>query len=323
MKTTLIAGAAAAACLFAPALAQAQAAWPNQPIRIILPVAPGGTADAAMRLIQEPLGKLLGQPVIVDNRPGGNATIATSAVVRSAPDGHTLGLVSTPFTANPALMAKVPYDTRKDVAPVAFFWESPLAWSVHPDAPYKTLADVVNASKADPGKVSYAVGGIGQGSHFSIAALEQAAGIRMTVIGYKGAGPALNDVLAKQVPMLVSTVGVAAPHVQGGKLRVLAVTSAERVTQWPSVPTAKELGYPGLVTGEWFGFVGPAGLPDDIARRFNEALAKVMREPQVHARMAQLDLNFKAMTPAEFGRYLHQQIDSIDQLVKVSGIKLE
>ena len=204
--------------------AQAQD-WPSRPIRFVVPVAPGGATDVTARLLQEPISKALGVPIIVENKPGGAGVIATESVVRSAADGYTFAIVYTSHAGNPALLASVPYDSVKDITPVAFVWRAYLAFSVNKDVPINSIAELIARAKAEPGMLSYATGGVGQASHFAGARLEQMADIKLTLVPYRGAGPALADVLGGHVPILVSNISVAAPEVATGRLRPIAVTS--------------------------------------------------------------------------------------------------
>jgi tripartite-type tricarboxylate transporter receptor subunit TctC len=318
-----------AACIvglsaFTPAFAQSPAtAWPTQPIKLLLPVAPGGSADASARLIQAPLSKILGQPVIIENKPGGMGTISTEAVVRAKPDGYTFGIVFTAHAANPTMMAKMPYDTEKDLTPVAMFWRAALGISVNKDAPYKTLADLVTAAKAKPGSISFATAGVGQATHFAVAQLEKEAGIKLNHVPYRGGGPAVSDVVAGHVPVLSSGTGLASPYFESGQLRLLAITTASRSKLYPQTPTAVELGYPGVDMSEWYGFIAPAHLPEPIVQKMNAAINEVLMQPAVQAQFAKWDLQAKPMSPAEFSQYVTEQTKRMSAVVKAANIRVE
>lgn len=303
------------------AAADAGTGWqPQQPIRLVLPVAPGGTADASVRLIQPLLAQALGVPIVIDNRPGGMGTIGAEAVVRAKSDGSVIGLVNTQYPATPYMLQKIGFDTLRDITPIGYFWRAVLALSVRADAPWRSLDDLIRAAKAAPGRIAYGSGGVGQGSHFAVALLEQAAGIRLEHTPYKGAAPAMNDVLAGHVPLLTSGVATVKPYVDSGRLRVLAVTTANRSVVLPQARTVAELGFAGFDVAEWYGIIGPAGLPPSIAARLNRAFSDVLRRPEVAAQFAQLDLSARDMTPAQFGDYLAGEDRRMKQLVRDSGI---
>jgi tripartite-type tricarboxylate transporter receptor subunit TctC len=297
--------------------------WPTKPIRLVVPVAPGGATDVTARLLQEPLGKALGVPIIVENRPGGAGVIATDWVVHNPPDGYTFAIVYTSHAGNPALLGSLPYDSIKDITPVAFVWRAYLAFSVQKDVPIKNLAELIAAAKAEPGKLSYATGGVGQASHFAGARLEQVAGIRLTHVPYRGAAPALSDALGGHVPILVSNISVAAPEVANGRLRPLAVTSPERSAIFPDVPTVAESGFPGYQISEWFGVIGPAGLPDDIVTRMNQAINDAARTPNVVAKFDTMGLVVTLTTPAGFKDILAEETKATTEIIRKGNIKVQ
>ena len=315
----------AAAVLLAGHSGHAEAeTWPSRPIRVIVPVVPGGATDATARLLQEPLSKALGVPVIVENRPGGAGVIATEAVVHSAADGYTFAVVYTSHAGNPALLGSLPYDSIKDITPVAFVGRAYLAFAVHKDVPINSLAELIARAKAAPGKLSYANGGVGQASHFAGARLEQMADIKLTQVPYRGAGPALADVLGGHLPILVSNISVAGPEAANGRLRLLAVTAPERSPLCPDVPTVAELGFAGYQVSEWFGFIGPAGLPDDIVSRMNKAINDAARTPDVAAKFAAMGLVLTLTTPAGFRDYiLVEETKVTTDIIRKGNIKAQ
>jgi len=313
-----------AALLLAGASGEVRAqAWPSKPIRLVVPVAPGGATDAIARLLQEPLSRLLGVTVIVENKPGGAGVIATESVVRSAADGYTFLMVYTSHAGNPALLESVPYDSVKDITPVAFLGRAYLAFSVHRDVPINSLAELIAKAKAAPGKLSYANGGVGQASHFAGARLEQMANIKLTQVPYRGAGPALADVLGGHVPILVSNISVAAPDVATGRLRPLAVTAPERSPLLPDVPTVAESGFPGYQISEWFGFIGPAGLPYDIVERMNKAINEAARTPDVATKFNAMGLVVTLTTPAGFKDILAEETKATTDIIRKGKIKAQ
>lgn len=304
--------ASAAACLFAPA--HAEGSWPQRPIHILLPVAPGGTSDASTRMVQPALEKILGQPVVIENRPGGTGTVVANLLAAAKPDGYTLGMVNMPFAAT----AK----SLKPFAPVAFFLQSQTVWAVRSGDAIHTLSDLVRVAKAEPGAVSYAFGGLAQASQFSVAAFERDNGIRFTAVPYRGAGPALTDVIGGQVRMLSATPSTAASYAKRGDLRPIAVASAKRSRLLPDVPTVAEQGFPAVDIGEWSVFIGPAGTPPQVVQKFNDALASVVANPDMQRRLEELDLAPRRMQPAEVHVFLDEQMKFLQQLITSTGMQI-
>jgi tripartite-type tricarboxylate transporter receptor subunit TctC len=297
--------------------------WPSRPIRFVVPVAPGGATDIAARLLKEPIAKALGVPVIVENKAGGAGVMATDSVVHSAPDGYTFAIVYTSHAGNPALLESLPYDSIKDITPVAFVWRAYLVFAVNKDVPINSLAELIARAKDEPGKLTFATGGVGLASHFAGARLEQVASIKLTHVPYRGAGPALLDVLGGHVPILVSNISVAAPEVATGRLRPLAVTSPERSPILPDVPTVAESGFPGYQISEWFGVIGPAGLPDDIVNRMNKAINDAARTPDVIARFDAMGLVVALTTPAGFKDILAEETKATTEIIRKGNIKAQ
>jgi len=297
--------------------------WPSKPIRLVVPVAPGGATDAIARLLQEPISKALGVPGIVENKPGGAGVIATEWVAHSAADGYSFAMVYTSHAGNPALLQSLPYDSVKDITPVAFVGRAYLAFAVNKDVPINSLAELIARAKAEPGKLSYANGGVGQASHFAGARLEQVADIKLTQVPYRGAGPALSDVLGGHVPILVSNISVAAPDVATGRLRPLAVTSPQRSPLLPDVPTVAESGFPGYQVSEWFGFIGPPGLPDDIVIRMNKAINDAARAADVAARFDTMGLVVTPTTPSGFAAILAEETRVTTEIIRKGNIKAQ
>ena len=296
--------------------------WPEKPIHLLLPVAPGGSADATARLIQAPLSKILGQPIIIENRAGGMGTISTNAVVRAKPDGYTFGVVYTSHAANPFMFEKMLYNSEKDLTPVAMFWRATMGISVPKDSPYRTLGDLIAAAKAKPGQINYATSGVGQAAHIAMTQLEKAAGISLVHVPYRGGGPAMEAVIGGSVPVFSSGTGLASPYLLNGTLRLLAVTSGTRSKLFPQVPTAAEAGYKGVDMSEWYGFVGPAGLPEPIVKKMNAAINQVLAQAEVQAQFEKWDMTTKLMTPGEFGTYVAEETKHMGVVVKAAGIKI-
>ena len=319
-RTGALALAAAALLLMQSSATHAQQ-WPSKPIKWLVPVAPGGATDATARLLQEPVSKILGQPIIIENKPGGAGVIATEAAVRSPPDGYTFGIVYTSHAGNPALLGSLPYDSVKDVTPVAFFWRAYLAFAVHPDVPIKTLAEMIARAKKEPGTLAYATGGVGLAAHFAGARLEQEAGIKMTHTPYRGGGPALTDVLGGHVPVLIANISVVQPYVESGKIRVIAVTSPQRSPLLPNIPTVAESGFPGYQVSEWFGFIGPAGLPSEVVQKMNAAINEAARQPNIAEQIAKMGIVVNLGTPEAFRQILAEETQITGDVIRKGNIK--
>jgi tripartite-type tricarboxylate transporter receptor subunit TctC len=297
--------------------------WPSKPIRWLVPVAAGGATDVVARLLQEPVARRLGTSIIVENRPGGAGIIATQATVTSAPDGYTMTLIFTSHAVNPAMQPKMPYDSAKDITPLAFFWRAQLAVSVLVESPIKSLADLIEAAKKEPGRLAYGTGGVGTGAHLAAALLTDVANIKLTHAPYRGAAPALNDLLGGQVPILVSNVSALPMYIEAGRVRALAVTGAQRSAVLPDVPTVAELGFPGYEATEWSGLIGPANLPSEVAPRINAAINEAIREPAVAEQYRKMGLETIIMSPGEFRTFLDTQTAKFSELIRKSGIKAE
>jgi tripartite-type tricarboxylate transporter receptor subunit TctC len=300
--------------------AQAQP-WPSKPIRWLVPVAAGGATDVVARLLQEPVGRYLGTTIVVENRPGGAGVIATQATVTSAPDGYTMGLVYTSHAVNPALQSKLPYDSAKDVAPVAFFWRAQLAFAVRTESPIKSLKDLIAAAQKDPGVLAYGTGGVGTGAHLAGALVTAVANIKLAHAPYRGAALALNDLLGGQVPILVSNVLTLPIHIEAGRVRALAVTGAQRSPVLPDVPTVAELGFPNYEATEWSGLIGPADLPPDVALRMNAAINAAIQQPALAEQYRKMGLEMIAMSPSQFQTFLTAETAKYADLIRKAGIK--
>jgi tripartite-type tricarboxylate transporter receptor subunit TctC len=257
------------------ALASAQS-FPNKPITLVVPVTPGGSTDLMARQIAEPLGRALGQTVIVENRPGASGNIAASYVAKAKPDGHILLAAYSAFhAANPFLFKNLDWDPIKDFVPVALVLDSAQAIAVSDKLPVKSLKDLVAYIKANPGKLNYGTAGAGSLHHISGALLEQLAGGAMTAVAYKGTGPAVTDLAAGNVDIVITTPPGVIPLAQAGKIRILAVTGNKRVPALPNVPSASEEGFANFSVNAWFGFVAPKGTPEDVVKRLSDEMGKV------------------------------------------------
>jgi tripartite-type tricarboxylate transporter receptor subunit TctC len=311
-----------AALAGAPLTASAQA-WPSrQPIRLVAVFPPGGSVDQVARILAQPLSQQLGQSVIVDNKGGASGTIGTAAVAASPADGYTFAVVFDTHGVNPSLIPGLPYDTRKDLAPVVLVGTSAMVLATHAGSEYKTFADVVAAAKANK-TVSY--GSIGSGSlgHLAMALLGRTGGLGWQHIPYKGGGPLMNDAVAGHVPLSIGSVFLTKPHLDSKRLRALAVTTNKRTAELPDVPTVAESGYPGFDAPAWWAVLAPAHTPADIMRRMNEELNKALKSPDVAARLAGQGITVIGGTPEVASTFIDKQLDIWAQVVKESNIKAD
>ena len=300
------------------ALAQA---YPNRPIRYIVPQAPGGSSDTLARMITQRVGEGLGQTLVVDNRPGATGVIGAEAVARANPDGHTLLQVATSHATNPAMQAKLPYDTVRDFTPISLLSQQPNLWLAHPTLPVRNIKELIAYAKSKPRELNFASSGTGGSQHLAGELLKGMASIEMTHIPYKGSPPALIDLLAGRVPLMTSTMPPALPHIKSGKVRVLAVTSAKRSPALPDVPTAAESGVPGYEAIAWQGLVAPAGTPRPVVARINSEFVKVLKQPDITAKLAEQGYETVASTPEWFAQYIKSEVVKWTRVIKAAGLK--
>jgi tripartite-type tricarboxylate transporter receptor subunit TctC len=312
----------AAFAFLAAASAQAQT-FPNHVVRIIVPFAAGGLNDTAARLIQPYLEKSLGQSVIVENRPAASGIVGTEAVARAAPDGHTLLMVASSYTVLPATSASLPYDSERDLAPIAIVGKNPLLFVVNAKVPAKTLGEFVTLAKASPGKLNYATPGAATQTRFVTELWSQRAGIQMQHIPYRGGAPAVQAVMAGQTEFTVLSPLVSLPQIEAGSVRALAVGSLERYAQLPDVPTVAESGFPGFEAIQWVGLLTTAGTPKDVVDRLNAEVGKALKEPELIAKLAQEGMLPGGGTPAEFGRTISTEIKNWKETARAANIKPE
>jgi len=323
MLSVCIRSAVAALCVAVVSGAAAQG-FPWRPIRLVVPFAPGGNVDITGRNIAPGLSEALGQQVVVDNRPGAGGTIATDLVAKSAPDGHTLLLASSSVMTNgPALYQKLPYDIVRDFAPVGRVAVVPLAIVVHPSVPAKTVRQLVALAKAQPGRMLMASAGTGTTNHLIAELFMISTGIRMTVVPYKGSGPALVDLMAGHMEVHVDQISSALPYIKAGKIRPIAVTTAKRAAMLADVPTIAESGVPGFDTSTVTGVLAPAATPRDVVAKLNDALAKVLAAPALKERFAALGAEVLPSTSEELGAWIREDLAKWVKVVKQAGIKVE
>ncbi len=319
-RRTLLASLAAAAAPL-PALAQA-APWPSKPIKLVVPYAPGGTTDVVARVVAESLGKRLGQNIIIDNKPGKGAMVGTALVAKSPPDGYTLLMsVISGLTISPTLYGGSDFDPMADFVHVSIASRNPSVLVVNDGFKARTFKEYVEIAKADPGKLAYATSGAGSSNHLLGAQLEKVIGAALVHVPYRGAGPAMVDVIAGNVPSMFDSLPSAAPHIKAGKVRALAVSGEERNPAFPDVPTMKELGYPDLVSYSWFGISVPAKTPQPIVDRLATEMQAVLREPAVVKRWEEIGAEASTMTPAEVTKFIQAEIDKWTPVVKSTGAK--
>lgn len=309
----------AAASLGAVAPAAAQS-FPTKPITIVVPFSAGGTTDILARIVAQPLGTELGQPVVIDNRAGAGGNIGAAIAAKAPADGHTLfmGTVGT-HAINASLYKKLPYDPIKDFAPLSRVASVPNLLVAHPSRPYKTISELIAYGKANPGKVNYASAGSGSSIHLSGELFESMAKIGMVHVPYRGSAPAVNDLLAGQVDIMFDNMPSAIQHVRAGKLRAIAVTTAKRSDQLPQVPTIAESGVPGYEATSWFGLFTKAGTPAPVVAKLNAALAKVLTQPDVKKRIAEQGGLTHAESPEQFAAFIQAESQKWGKVVRDSG----
>jgi len=305
----------------APALSWAQAAWPNKPVRIVVPYAPGGANDILARVVAEKLAPVLGQPVLVENKPGAGAAVGTEFVVKAAPDGYTLLMAASgPIVFNPALVAKLAYNPITDLVPISLAGSFPMILAVNEASPAKTFNELVALSKANADKTNYSY----PSASFQLVMelVKAKSGLRALNVPYQGSAPSINAVLTQEVQMTLIDSGPIAALVKSGKLRALAVTSEQRLASYPQVPTLKEQGID-LAVNFWSGLLAPAGTPAPIVKRLQEEMARIMALPDVVERMAKLDIRPVGSSSADFAKTIATEIPLWTQVAKDNNIKAQ
>ena len=322
MRRYLVSGIAAAA-IVAAAGSQAQS-FPSKPIRVIVPFSAGGPTDITVRQISPRLTELLGQPIVVDNRAGANGIIGAELAAKSPPDGHTMLMATASVAAiNMVTYAKPPYDTLRDLQPLTPIMTTTSIIVVHPSTPAKNLKDLVALAKARPGQITFGSAGTGGTLHFGLEMLIKDAQVKITHVPYKGAAPAVSDVIAGQITGMFVDLPVISPYIRSGKVRALAVASTERSQYFPDVPTAKEVGYPGVEMTNYYGLLVPAKTPKDVVAKLHDAVVKTVNTPSVQENLRSGGADPRTMTPDEFTRFIREDIKKWAALVKSSGIKVE
>ncbi|HVL56854.1 MAG TPA: tripartite tricarboxylate transporter substrate binding protein [Burkholderiaceae bacterium] len=310
-----------AALAAAPALAQTT--FPARPVKLVVAFPPGGSTDVTARLIAPKLAEKWGQPVVVENRPGAAANIGTAYVARSPADGHTMLLATTAIAISASVYDKLGYDAQKDLAPVTFVSAIPNILVVHPSVPATTVQEFVGYAKANPGKLNFAAPGAASGQRMAFELIKQLTGTDVVVIAYKGGAPALQAVLSGEVHAMIVNVVEAVPHVQAGKLRALATTTAKRAAMLPQVPTLAETVAPAIDVSVWQGLMVPAGTPADVIRRINADVRDVLGDPEIRERLTAMGMDVRPGSPDEFGRFVRDEIATWAGVAKQADIKPE
>ncbi len=304
--------------------ASAAEPFPSRPIRFIVPYAPGGNVDISARIINQALGEALGQIVVVDNRPGAGGNLGAAMVAKATPDGYTLLVGSSgPLSVNPVIFKNLPYDSLRDFAPISTVQAVPLVVLASPKAGFNSIADVVAAAKARPGKVTMASAGAGTTNHFAIELFASMANIKVLHVPYKGSGPALAELLGGQVETMVDQLAASIGYVKDGRLKVLAVTTLHRASVLPNTPTLDELGYKGYQASTLLGLLAPAGTPKPVIVKLNAAVRKVMDNSAVSERFRSLGTNPGASSPEEFSKRIREELGQWQALVKKLNLKFE
>lgn len=321
-KTMQIVRPMLAACVLAlaapPAVAQT---YPAKPIKVLVGYSPGGAVDIVARTVGQKLSSAIGQPIVVENKPGAGTNIAVQTLIESPPDGYTLMLSANALAANPSLYQPAPFDPEKDVAPVAQVGRVPVVIATSAGSPYATLQALVAAGKAAPGKIKFATPGNGSTPHLAVELFARAAGISLVHVPYRGGAQAIVDVIGGQLPLVAVNALEVLPHVKSGKLRVLAAMTPTRASIMPDVPTIAESGYPGFEASVWYGFIAPAATPKPVIARLHEAIEKAITSPEVRERMASVGGEVTPGTTEQFGALIRSERLRYAKLIREANLK--
>lgn len=297
--------------------------YPTRPIRIVVPLPPGGSNDVVARMVGETIRASLGQPVVVENRPGGSGIIGTELVAKSAPDGHTLLMANTSHVINPGLFAKLPYDPIRDFAAVALMSSTHFALVVHPSVPARSVKEFIAVAKARPGALTFASAGNGAPHHLAMELLKSTARVKLTHVPYKGAGQFVPALVAGEVSSVIGAINSLLPHLKSGRLRALGMAGNRRTPLLPDVPTIAEAALPGFTLDNWGGMLAPAGVPRNVIDRLNGEIVKALREPQIADRLTSQGVELIPSSPEEFQALMKAHMTKWANVVREAGIKLE
>ena len=296
-------------------------AYPQKPVRLIVPFAAGGGTDIRARMIAHKLAEGWGRNVVVDNRPGGGSVIGSELVARSTPDGYTLLLTANPHTSNPALVAKLPYDTLRDFAAVTMLASAPLLLVVHPSLPVRSVSGLIAHAKARPNQLSYASSGNGGPQHLAGEMFRQMAGVQWVHVPYKGTAPATTDLIGGQVHAAFSSLLTVLPHTKAGKLRPLAISSASRSEAYPEVPTIAESGVPGFEVTTWYGVLAPGATPRAVVSKIHADIVRALAAPDVRERLSREGLQAVGSRPDEYSTFIRSEIEKVKSLARAGAIR--
>lgn len=306
-----------------PEGAVAQSAWPNKPIRMIVPYSPGGYTDYMARSIGQKLAENLGVPVVIDNRPGGNSILGADLIAKAAPDGYTIGTVIAAHAVNATLYPKLPYDVMKDFTYISLMSVAPLLLVTNPGLPATNLRELIALARSKPGALNYGSSGTGAAAHLTMEMLKSREGLNMTHVPYKGAANAMQDTIGGQIDLMFDVVGTLMPQVRAGRLRAIAVTAKARMPAAPEVPTMEEAGERDFVNGTWAGLIAPAGVPKDIVNRISNEVQKILRDLAMRDKLAQQGYEAIGDTPEEYEKFMREDIARWARVIRDAGVKVE
>ncbi|WP_375199048.1 Bug family tripartite tricarboxylate transporter substrate binding protein [Cupriavidus metallidurans] len=306
-----------------PLGAHAADAWPSRPIQLLIPYPPGGSADLLARPLGAKLQERLGQPIVLDYRPGAGGTIATQALARSKPDGYTLIMVLAAHAINPSLYPKLPYDTRKDFAPVSLVANLPLILAGSPSLKARNVPELIAAAKAAPGTITFGSAGNGNTGHLAGELFDSMAGVKMTHVPYKGSAQVVNAMLAGDIQLTFDSISTSMPQIRAGRMTALAVTSAKRAAMAPDVPTLAEAGVPGFDINGWYAILAPAGTPRAVVDKLSSEIAAVLTQPELRSQLAANGYEPVGSTPAALGAHIDAELVRWNKVVREAGVKLE
>jgi len=297
--------------------------YPSRPIRFVMAYPPGGSSDALARPIANEMTKGLGQPVLLEYKPGGGSTIGADFTAKSPPDGYTVVLLLTAHAVNATLMPKLPYDTLRDFTPITLAAVAPLVVEVNAQSPITTLRELIDAARSSKGKINYASAGPGNTSHLAVELFKMTVGVDMTHVPYKGSGPAITAILGREVDLMFDAIGSSLPQIKAGRFRALAVTTATRAPVLPDVPTVQEAGVPGFDVSVWYGVFAAAGTPQPIVQKLNAEFIRAMNVPEVKERVEALGYQVVGSTPAQLDAHVRSEITRWARVVKEAGVTVE